>query len=265
MSGLVFKLDMTPLVAVQNAVYQAALQRLHGAVEGVLVNMAADWQTAVHKARLWSGERTAYADSITWRMTGDLKGEVEATYRLAEQIENGRPSYDLKQMLGSSLKTRVSKKGARYLIIPFRHNTPGYTAHADDMPDHVYAIARTLAQSRITGMGTRASGTGALDINTRKALQVPQAKYFWGGRLDPGSMGPNPKGKVDRFAGMVRFEDTAAKGKPKSIYMTFRVMTEHSKGWIIGPRPGLKLADGLTQKWGPIAQQEFIAAVKGEV
>jgi hypothetical protein len=265
MASLQLKLDMTPVVFAPNAVLEAALGRLRGAVQMIAANTAAEWQTAVHKAKLWSGERDAYANSISWRMTGDLQAEVTADYRLAYQIEHGRPPYDLKQMLYTSLKTRSTKSGRRFLIIPFRHNTPGYTGHSTDMPVHVHQAAKSLTFSRVTGMTTRASGSGVMDIKTKQPLQVPQAKYFWGGRLGAGSMGPNPKGKVDRFAGMVRFEDTAGKGKPKSIYMTFRVMAEGSKGWVIAARPGQKLAEGVTQKMLPLAQQEFVAAIKGEV
>lgn len=264
MANLNLKLDLTPMVMVSNAVYRAAMERLQQAVRGVAINTAAEWQTAVHKAKLWSGERENYARSITWKMTGDLSAEVSADYRLADQIEHGRPAYDLKQMLNTSMKTRTTKSGKRFMIIPFRHNTPGYTGHSMDMPVHVHQVAKQLSFSRVTGMGSRVSGTGAWDVKNQQPIRVPQAKYFWGTKMPAGSMGPNPKGKVDRYAGMVRFLDTSTKGQKKSVYMTFRVMMEGSSGWVIAPRPGLKIADGVTQKMMPIAQQEFLAAVKGE-
>lgn len=265
MAQLSIQVDMNALALAQaNAVRQAML-RLHNAVEAVLINTAAEWQTAVHKAKLWSGERERYADSISWRMTGPFTGVVEASYRLAGQIDDGRPPYDLKQMLNTSLKVRTTKKGERYLIVPFRHNTPGYDAHAPAMPDHVYAKAKKLTFSQVTGMGTRDSGTGAFGLGTRKLLQVPQAKYAWGTRLPAGMMGPNPRGKVDRYAGMVRFKDTSSKSGPKSMYLTFRVMKEGSPGWIIPSRPGLHLAQTVATKMTPYAQQEFAAAIAGTV
>lgn len=265
MANLILQLDLTPVYLAQNAVMEAALARLSAAVESVAINGAADWKTAVYKAKLWSGERERYADSINWRMITPLKAEITADYRLADQIEDGRPAYDMKQMLHSSTKVRQNKKGQRYLIIPFRHNTPGNTAHASAMPDHVYTMAKKLKASSITGMGTRASGTGALDIHTKQPLQVAQAKYLWGGRLAPGAMGPNPKKKSDHFAGMVRF-DTSAKGSKakSSSYVTFRIMSETSSGWVIAPRPGLKLAEGVTTKLLPMAQADFLAAIKGQ-
>lgn len=264
MTQLALRVDLGAISNVPAMLKTEVLFRLHAAVDHVGQMTAAEWQTAVHKARLWSGERQAYADSITWKMTGDLKGEVSADYGKSREIEFGRPARDLKRMLGTSHKVRVSKAGKRYLVIPFRHNTPGYTGHSSDMPDHVYAAAKKLPFSKVTGMGSRVSGTGAFDINTKQPLRVPQMKYVWGGRLPAGSMGPNPKNRVDRFAGMVRFEEKSGKGT-KSTYMTFRVMVEGSPGWIVAPRPGMNIAATVLQQMKPIAQQEFAGAVKGVV
>lgn len=264
-NNLQLRVDLGGFAAAKNILHGAIIGMLSEAVADVSAQTAAMWQEEVHRARLWVGERDAYANSIAWRMTGALTAEVEATYQQAEQIENGRPARDLKRMLATSLKARVNKKGQRYLIIPFRHNTPGYTGHSTDMPEHVYKMAKRLQMSSVKGMSSRASGTGAFDIHTGKLLRVPQALYNWGGRLPPGSMGPNPKGKVDRYAGMVRMIDTAAKSGPKSTYLTFRVMKEGSPGWIIPAKAGLKIAEGVAKKMQPIAQEEFLSAVKGEV
>lgn len=261
---LQLRIDLGALSAAKNLLQAAILERLTEAVAHVSAQTAAMWQEEVHRARLWSGEREVYANSIAWRMTGTLTAEVEASYGQADQIENGRPARDLKRMLATSPKVRVSKKGLRYLIIPFRHNTPGYTGHSSDMPDHVYAAAKQLAPSRVTGMGKRLSGTGAWDTKTKAPMMVPQARYAWGGRLGAGSMGPNPKGKVDRFAGMVRFDNSTSKQKSSS-YLTFRVMSEASSGWIVPPRPGLNIAKTVLAAMTPKALDEFTNAAKGVV
>lgn len=243
----------------------ALVGRVHDAIGHIAAATRANWQVAVHKAKLWSGEREAYADSITWKYTGPMKAEVATDYKNAFQIENGRPAYDMKRMLDTSLKVRTTKGGKRYLIIPFRHNTPGHTAHASSMPDHVYAAAKNLVGSAVKGIGTRLSGTGAMDPKTRNPLTVPQAQYAWGGRLGAGAMGPNPKGKSDRFAGMVRMLEQSGKGKPKSVYLTFRVMMEGSAGWVIAARPGMGIADKVTQEMQATAASEIRAAAAGVV
>lgn len=262
MSQLSLRLDVGQVSQMPSILKTEVLFRLHAAVEHVSAMTAAEWQTKVLKAKLWAGERQAYADSITYRMVGDLKGEVVADYNKAREIEDGRPARDLKRMLDTSLKTRVSKAGRRYLIIPFRHNTPGQTGHSSDMPDHVYAAAKKLVFSGVKSMGARLSGTGAYDIATKGPLQVKQANYLWGGRLAAGSMGPNRKGKTDRFAGMVRFQETSGNGV-KSTYMTFRVMAEGSPGWIVAPQPGLNIAKQVLDAMKPIALQEFKGAIQG--
>jgi hypothetical protein len=265
MAQLMIKVDLFTVADVRALVHPAIMANLRGAVEHVASTTRASWQEAVYRARLWSVERDAYAQSITYRMESDTKATVSTDYRLARQIEEGRPARDLKDMLNTSLKVRISKKGRRYLIIPFRHNTPGNTAHAPAMPEHVFTAAKALQHSRILGMGTRLSGTGAFNPKTRKALTVPQANYAWGGRLPAGMMGPNAKGKTDRYAGMVRMLDTSTAGKKKSVYLTFRIMAEGQSGWVVPAKPGLHLVRTVVQAMIPVAKQEFANAVTGVV
>lgn len=263
-----FKLSvqMPQAAAIASEIYARAPPHLSQAVAAVAQQAESDWVDGIYKARgLWQGDKDAYAASIHWKMTGSFSAEVWSDYRYAEEIETGRPARDLKKMLDSSLKVRVSKKGKRYLIIPFRHNTPGHTATGPDMPKHVYQQARQLAPSTITGQTRRPSGTGAYDIKSRRLLTVNQNTYSWGDRLAAGSMGPNPRGKVDRFAGMVRFERTKQNGAKESSYLTFRVMSEDSKGWIIPPRPGLYIVRDVVVRLQPLAEKVFGEAVKRDL
>lgn len=239
---------------------------LAGAVQRVAEIGVERWQRAVHAAPLWSGEREAYMASIRARRISDLEWEVVSDYKFVEDIETGRPPYDLKKMLDTSLKVRVNKKGRRYLIIPMRHNTPGNEAHARPMPEHVYQQARELAPSRITGHGTRLSGTGAHDVRTKQPARVRTRKYLWGDRLPAGT---TPKlrshHKTDIHAGMVRMDNRTPGGKRYSSYMTFRVMTQDSAGWIIPAKPGLWLARNVADSLRRTAEEEFSAAVQRDV
>lgn len=251
--------------AIKHAIYAALFPRLAEAVKMVAGQVQADWVEGVQKAKLWSGEKDAYAASIKWKMTGAFTAEVWSDYQYAQEIETGRPARDLKRMLDTSLKVRLTKKGKRYLVIPFRHSTPGANATGPSMPAHVYAAARKLKPSSVIGQKQRLSGTGAFDVKTRRMLTVNQNVYTWGDRLDAGSMGPNPRGKADRFAGMVRFSTTSPGGKRSSTYMTFRVMSEDSKGWIIPPRPGLYIVRQVVDRIRPLAGQIFTEAVKRDL
>lgn len=244
---------------------------LNQAVNAVGQKLAANWQEEVYKAKLWSGEKDAYAKSISWQMTGDFSGYVEATYKWAKEIEEGRPERDLKKMLNTSLKVRRTTKGKRFLAIPFRHNVK-------DMPPELYAQAKALEASAVTGQTQRRAGeitflsrktgmkpakvqTGFLsNMKTRGPVMVNQAQYKWGGRIAAGYFGPNPKGKTDIAAGMVRF-NTSSGGQKSSAYMTFRIMMEGQQGWIVPPQPGKWIARKVADEMKPKAEQAFKAAM----
>lgn len=248
---------------------------MNQAVDAVGKQVAAKWVEGVYKAKLWSEEKDAYAQSISWKMTGDFSGYVEATYKWAKEIEEGRPSRDLKRMLGTSLKVRRTKAGARFLVIPFTHKVK-------NMPPQLYAQAKALEASQVTGMSRRKSGeitemsprygmrpakvqTAFLsNPKTRGPAMVKQAQYAWGGRIGAGYFGPNPKGKTDIAAGMVRFNTSAGAGK-SSKYMTFRIMHEKSKGWIVPQQPGQFIARKALQEVAPKAELFFQKAMALEI
>lgn len=249
----------------QQLIDETVLPLLNQAVRAVAQQTQINWMEAVQRAKLWHGERDAYMQSIDMRMTGPFSAEVWSSYRYAAEIETGRPARDLKRMLDTSLKVRAAKDGRRYLIIPFRHSTPGNEAHGPSMPEHVYAQARELAPSKVIGQTRRVSGTGAMSVKTRTHLTVPQSIYSWGGRLPAGSMGPNQKGKTDRFAGMYRFDAKTPGGGRYSTYLTFRTMIEGSTGWIVPAKPGLHIAQKVSADMQPLAEQAFQEAIKRSV
>lgn len=258
------RVDLSELLGANSTIVQQIFPNISAAVQLTAEEAAFRWKGAVMKARLWSGEKVPYAESIKWSMTGPFEAEVTTDYKLAGEIETGRPSRDLKRMLQTSRKTRVvesgPKKGQRYLVIPFRHNTPtasGEGAHAPQMPKHVYAHARLLAPSIVKAPGsvkpaTRLSGSGHV---------VPQHSYKWGSRLPPG-MTPKlrPHHKTDIHAGMVRMNTSSGKSK-SSAYLTFRIMGEWSSGWVVGPREGLYLARNVADGMKGILEEAVGKAV----
>lgn len=251
------KLDMVQVVN------KEVFPLLNQAVRAITAQTAYNWTEEVYKAKLWSGEKDAYVKSISWKMTGDFSGEVQATYKYAEEIENGRPARDLKKMLNTSLKVRVNKSGARFLYIPFRHNTPGNDALANSMPPSVYSLAKNMEASMVTGQTTRVSGLNAMDIKTKKFLTTPQNTYSWGQKLPAGlSQKLKPHHRSDPHAGMYRFETSTPGGAKSSTYLTFRTMSEKSKGWIVPPKDGLKIAEKVVNDMKPKANLAFQQAIK---
>lgn len=233
--------DLSPLMAgLKDVINEKVMPQLRTAVWAVAQQAQIDWMVAIRGAHLWSGEKETYASSIDIKETGPFSALVFSDYKYADQIEEGRPAYDLKKMLQTSSKTRVSSSGKKYLIIPFQHNM-------DSMPKAVYAAAKQLSPSKVIGMSTRVSATGAT---------VPQRKYLWGGRLE-GEQVPQMQRK---HVGMVRF-NVSTPGSPRSSYLTFRVMSEASAGWIIPPQPGQHLVRGVVDALRPVAEKAFAAAL----
>lgn len=256
-------IDLAPVAeSVGSVINERVLPRLSQAVMAVAQQTQANWIESVMRAKLWAGEKDSYAQSIQWKMTGPFSALIWSDYRYDQEIENGRPSRDLKKMLDTSTKVRRSAEGRRYLIIPFRHNTPGHSALARAMPKAVYEIARTLKPSMIVGQTRRVSGLIASDVKTRAPLTVKQHLYRWGESLPEGhGRRLRPGNKTDPYAGMYRFQERSGRSM-KSVYMTFRVMAEGSPGWIIAPRPGLHIVKGVVQTMQPLAERVFGEAMR---
>ena len=219
------------------------LPLVNQAVNGIAQATTSKWIEAVQRAKLWSGEKDAYAKTITYRMTGDFSAVVESDYKYAQDIETGRPPRDLKKMLQTSMKVRVSKDGSRYLIIPFRHN-------ADTVP----AQAKSMSLSTITGHGRRLSGTGAFSLSTKAPATVRQRSYNWGDRLMGAGVPRNQQG-------MVRMNTATGEGKKSSAYLTFRVMSEKSNGWITKAQPGQFIVREVAKEMQPEAEAYIAQAM----
>lgn len=109
----------------------------------------------------------------------------------------------------------------------------------------------------VVGQTTRQSGQKGM-----QHLSVPQSIYKWGGRL-PAGLAPKLKAHhaSDPYAGMVRFNTSTPGGAKSSQYLTFRTMSEKSKGWIVPPQEGQKIAEGVVNDIRPKAQMAFQKAI----
>lgn len=229
------KVSLSGLNKLADIVALNVLPGIQAAVEQTAQETQSVWQASVMKAPgVWLGHKQQYASSIQWKSSNPGSAEIWTDYPVAREVESGFPARDLKQMLTTSNKVRVTKGGKKYLVIPFRHNTPGNDAHAASMPDHIYAAAKGLAPSGVSGKSTRTSGTGAT---------VPKFLYSWGDRL-PAGLAPKlkPHHATDIYAGMTKFNTSSGGGK-SSGYMTFRIMHEgQTDKWIVPAKAGLHIA-----------------------
>lgn len=260
--------DLSPVFAARQEARKRALPNVSLAVRKVAESGSPRWKVAVWKARLWQGEKEHYGKAIKWEMVGDYQAVIWCDYALAQEIETGRPARDLKRMLLTSGKVRAVKNpkskrfGQRYLIIPFRHNTPGHDALAKDMPADIYGAAKPLAPSFVTGHKMQHNGLPA----GAGGKTVKRLAYKWGGRL-PAGLAPKLKAEhhSDPYANMVRFNTSTPGGGKSSAYLTFRTMGEWSSGWIVPAKPGLYLARGVADGLQTVLNAMISAAVAGSL
>lgn len=269
-------------MALSVGINQQLLPFMSQAVQAIAQVTSERWQEEVRKARgIWSAEKDAYADSISWKSTGPFSAYVEADYKFAYEIETGRPPRDLKKMLDTSAKVRRTLKGKRFLVIPMRHNTPGNSALAQPMPAAVHDLAANMKMSRVVKQSERPSGQVTLlspksgmspapqqtpflsNPKTKQAAMVASSKYAWGGRISAGMLKAAglPKEDVKRYAGMVRMKTSTPGGAKSSSFLTFRIMMEGQAGWIVPAKPGLYLAKKVADEMQPKAEAAMAAAV----
>lgn len=231
------------------------------------------WVAYARGAQLPSGlvirERSGqYARSIGLRQVGDFTVEVYSDLPYASAIEEGSPRRDLKKILNSSLKVRISAKGKRYLIIPFRWFAPNSVA-GHNMPQAVYDWWQgKRARSAITGWYRRQSGTGAFGIHNHRPIVVPGWRHRYGDRLtgdvlaELGIEGLTAK----RLAGMLNYRKPGARGgSSHSKYITFRTMVEGSPGWIVPAQPGRFPAKTVAEQIQPLAEDALRHAAEADI
>ena len=195
---------------------------------------------------------------------------VRNTAKIASIVEEGHAAFSLVDSIrwGATPRMKRSKKGVWYLTIPFQHSAyrseaaiarGGITnrARRTMMPQEVYAEARKLKPSRGLNAGLQHDSRGQY---------VAADRYKWGSRLG------TPRGKAasavvpiaespaemtkkmtagarlytaaGRFGGMVKMSG----GKGHTSYLTFRVITQNSRGWRIPARAGLYIARRLLER-----------------
>jgi len=251
-----------------SAALRGGFPQLAKEVARVTAEAADQWRAYAQGAPLPGGGSVnvrsgGYLNSINARMVSDFHGRVESISPYAKAIEEGTGPRDLKTMLQTSDKTRVSAKGKKYLIIPFRWGTPGAVSFqpVNVMPKPLHALAKRLDPSHVKGMTVRIGGTGKT---------VPQRLYHWGGRLkisDAQERALLAKGvsatQIKRAQGMVNFRKPGGVGGgAHSSYLTFRVMSEDSPGWMLKARKGLYPAKQTADQYRRIAEQRFSAAAE---
>jgi hypothetical protein len=263
--------DLGDVLPPGSSLTKDAFPNLSYAVQNLAVKAQEQWMRYARGEPMPDGRSIGirsggYLRSIQLRQVNDFAAEVYSELPYATALEEGMPARDMKKMLGSSWKVRVSKKGKRYLIIPFRHDTPG-SVQGNPMPQavHEWWKAPNREASHITGAHERVSGALGSSIATRRQMTVPGRSYHWGSRLSKAALqglGAD-QAQVRRMAGMVHFRNPESGGH--SSFITFRVMSEDSPGWQAPATPGFWPARTTSDQLRPIAETIFARALQTDI
>ena len=164
------------------------------------------------------------ARSIKIRGIGDFDVSIETDSPYMERIQNGVAEFDMKDTYPYGKKSRVSKKGIPYLIIPFQWGTPngkgGARAHfGNTIPQVVYEILKSKEFKK-------SIKTEEIHIEKNYSGEnIERAGYDWGDRLGLNDIldAAGDEGISTYVLGMVRM-----KANSKSTYFTFRVISANS-------------------------------------
>jgi hypothetical protein len=185
-----------------------------------------------------------YFSSIKTRPLGHLSYEIYSEAPIADWIENGTRSFDMKKTHTIGPKSRISKKtGVPYLIVPFQWGTPRTVKFGNVMPQSVYNIVKKFEKMRTLRSADDALEKDKTPNNQTPSRMVGRAKYNKGydrlsGMDFAGTVEEKLKLASSNMAGMVRAEDSTGKNRA-SGYFTFRVISAASRpgSWI---NPGIK-------------------------
>ena len=190
------------------------------------------------------------AASITVRRNGSLDAEIGTDSPYMKRIQQGSPEYDMKKTYPYGRKSRVSKRGRPYLIIPFTWHTPnsegGARAHgslANTIPENLLSLVRKMRRSYTTG-------ETHIEKNAR-GENIARAEYSWGDRL-------KAEGNINGLVVM--------NSKTHTAFTTFRVISVDSpkSSWIRKEIPANDVAAAVARATSSAVKEVIEEGLKAD-
>lgn len=207
-----------------------ALDNIAGVYKNVWVGFASGLKMP-GTPRVINSRAGGYRDSIQIKNTGLLARSVFSDSKVHKYIEDGHGAIDLKPGMLAGKKSRESKSGGRYNIIPFRHKASEVRERLGMFDVGVRFLNFIKGMRKSPGTKTRVpipAGEGKRSklVNTLIAGAKP---YTW---------------KAGALDGLVRIDQSTGLAK-SGAYMTFRVVSSKSdpSSWIVPPVPGIPIRD----------------------
>jgi hypothetical protein len=207
-----------------------------------------------------------YAKGISIKPNGPFDYEVINPSDIAKYLEEGTSEIDMKQTHTRGPRSRVSKKGVPYLIVPFRWGTPDTVGFRNVMPAEIYNIVKKAKfEKSLVGDTTHNEPNARGEDTDRWDYDK------WGSRLkinqiieaDDGGINLN---QMFNMSGMVRM-DTSTKNKKYSGYYTFRVISADGTpgSWIKPATPARHITDGVVRAVQEDVDNIFDAAFRRDI
>lgn len=185
--------------------------------------------------------RRRYIQNIKVVDSGKMEGTVLLDYskdRLIKMIEEGSPPFDMKPDMLNSPKAKTSKKGTRYITIPFRVATPGAIGESEvfagKMPSPIYQIAKNKPLIKDTpGGGKRSAGISLKEIPEQFQLKKTRAAIA---DNKGNALFESYQHKNSIYEGIIKQQDATT---GQNTYRSFRRVSENSdeNAWI---HPGIE-------------------------
>ena len=251
-----------------------------GLTTAALPNTDAAFARAAQKVRqMWIGYLEGSVqlpgidtpDKVTSAMVKSIRAENKTTYqefhhtissdnRQLEQLNEGSKAveYDMKQTHPYGKKSRVSKKGIPYLIIPFRWGTPNKKGGKRARWSNV--IPKAAYETNVKGLAISSVNELKKYFEANfKGESIERQGYNWAknGRLK------EEDAWDDRSVGMVRMKDVTG-----STYFTFRIVSAKSpadKWWYKKPaKPALNYMEALENAARPEVERIIEQGIRAD-
>ena len=241
--------------------------------EAALPNTAAAFQDAVKKTEnmwrdaLWykPGISPKIIETIKSKRNRDFDYSVYSDSRRLEELNNGSKAveYDMKLTHPYGKKSRVSKKGIPYLIIPFRWRTPGQSEELAHKEYFSGIIPTKIYNTRVKGMHlTEKNPLKSYFEKNFRGENIKRNGYDWGDRLT------EDQAWNDRSVGMVRAMDDSNPNRLTGTYFTFRIISAKSPAgsWIYRKKakPGTNYMSELEQKIRPEVERIISEGIRAD-
>lgn len=223
-------------------------RRVEKAVENGADILISNWADEATVAL--PGSKGGYANSIFKEPQGWAHIAVINNHPAAVYLEKGIDAFDLKKMLQTSSKVKISKDGKRYMHIPFEHSREELIKAGTD--------PREISGMKPSTRDPRAWGDKLTDFGNVGRRR----KYFTPTRGQMEKQTVDYEWKISKFENTYKFEDT--KTGQTAGFKSFRTISENSDpmSWIHPGIRAMNIAGNAVEKTRPMFYRSISEVVE---